>query len=71
MALDVTALQTNILQTMKDAAKSKDGDSAQAVLAHGLAQAIHQYVSGAAVRGLAVDILKGNPANQIADGKLS
>jgi hypothetical protein len=71
MALDQNQLQQKILQTLQAAANAADIGASQKQLAQGLAQAIHQYVSAAAVQGIQIDLTKGNPASQTADGKLS
>jgi hypothetical protein len=71
MALDKNQLQQNILQTLQAIAKATDISSSQQQLSQGLADAIDQYVTAAAVQGIQVDLTKGNPASQIADGKLS
>lgn len=71
MALDRNALEKGILAAIEAAAKEKGVAPAQATLAKQIANAVHAYVGAAVVKGIKVDLTKGSPAPQLADGKLS
>jgi len=71
VALDRDTLEQGILAAIKAAAGEQDVDGSQRTLASKIADAVHAYVSAAAVRGVKIDLLSGSPAPQVGDGKLS